>query len=57
MEPEIFRDETTTARLDGNNVNIDNEMVELAKNSINYYATVSKINSEFRKLDAAINVV
>lgn len=57
VEPEIFRDETTTARLDGNNVNIDNEMVELAKNSINYYATVSKINSEFRKLDAAINVV
>jgi flagellar basal-body rod protein FlgB len=56
VEPEIFRDETTAARLDGNNVNIDNEMVELAKNSINYYATVSKINSEFRKLDAAINV-
>jgi flagellar basal body rod protein FlgB len=31
-------------------------MVELAKNSINYYTTVSKINSEFRKLDTAINV-
>jgi flagellar basal-body rod protein FlgB len=54
--PEIIKDETTTTRLDGNNVNIDNEMVELAKNSIDYYATVSKINAEFRKLNTAINV-
>lgn len=55
IEPEVITDETTTTRLDGNNVNIDNEMVELAKNSINYYATVSKINSEFRKLNSAIS--
>ena len=54
--PEIVRDETTTTRMDGNNVNIDNEMVEMAKNSINYYAAVSKVNSEFRKLNTAINV-
>lgn len=56
IEPEIVTDDTTSTRLDENNVNIDNEMVELAKNSINYYATVSKINSEFRKLNSAINV-
>lgn len=55
VEPEIITDETTSVRLDGNNVNIENEMVELAKNSIEYYATVSKINSEFRKLNTAIN--
>lgn len=55
VEPEIVRDDTTTTRMDGNNVNIDNEMVELAKNSINYYTTVSKVNSEFRKLNTAIN--
>ncbi|SHH83562.1 flagellar basal-body rod protein FlgB [Sporobacter termitidis DSM 10068] len=56
VEPEILTDETTSTRLDGNNVNIDNEMVDLAKNSIDYYTTVSKINSEFRKLNSAINV-
>lgn len=56
VEPEVFTDKTTSARLDGNNVNIENEMVELAKNSIAYYTTVSKINSEFRKLDTAINI-
>ena len=56
IEPQVLKDESTSVRLDGNNVNIDNEMVELAKNSINYFTTVSKINSEFRKLDTAINV-
>lgn len=56
IEPEVFTDKTTSARMDGNNVNIENEMVELAKNSIEYYATVSKINSEFRKLNTAINI-
>jgi flagellar basal-body rod protein FlgB len=55
IEPEIVKDDTTSTRLDGNNVNIDNEMVEMAKNSINYYATINKINSEFRKLNSAIN--
>jgi flagellar basal-body rod protein FlgB len=56
VEPEIVIDQATSARLDGNNVNVENEMVELAKNSINYYTTVNKINSEFRKLNTAINV-
>jgi flagellar basal-body rod protein FlgB len=55
VEPQIVTDETTSTRLDGNNVDIEREMVELAKNSINYYATVSKINSEFRKLGKVIS--
>lgn len=55
VEPELVTDETTSVRLDGNNVNVENEMVELAKNSIEYYATVSKINSEFTKIKTAIN--
>ena len=49
-------DESTSKGLDKNNVDIETEMVALAKNSIEYYAMVSKINSEFRKLDSAINV-
>jgi flagellar basal-body rod protein FlgB len=56
VEPQIIQDDTTSTRLDGNNVNVDNEMVELAKNSINYYTTVSKVNSEFRKLSKAITL-
>ena len=56
VEAQVVTDNTTEVRLDGNNVSVENEMVDLAKNSINYYATVNKINSEFKKLNTAINV-
>ena len=52
--PVVVTDESTSTRLDGNNMDIEREMVELAKNSINYYTTISKINSEFRKLGRVI---
>jgi len=55
-EATVVTDRATSAGLDENNVDIESEMVALAKNSIEYYALVSKINSEFRKLDTAINV-
>jgi len=45
----------TTMRMDGNNVDIDYESAELAKNTIYYNTLVQKISSEFRKLDMAIN--
>ncbi len=55
-EARVVTDRDTSVRMDENNVNIENEMAELAKNSIEYYAFVSKLNSEFHKLDTAINV-
>jgi flagellar basal-body rod protein FlgB len=56
VAPRIVTDIDTSAGYDENNVNIENEMVELAKNSIDYYALISKVNSEFRKLNTAINI-
>jgi flagellar basal-body rod protein FlgB len=53
----IVVDNSDALGLDGNNVDIEKEMTELAKNSIEYYTYVSKINSEFKKLEAAINVI
>ena len=53
---EVVSEGEISARLDGNSVDIEHEMVELAKNTIAYYTMVSKMNSEFRKLDAAIGV-
>ena len=52
----VVTSSSTSAGLDENNVDIESEMVALAKNSIEYYTMVSKINSEFRKLETAINV-
>jgi flagellar basal-body rod protein FlgB len=40
----IFRDESTTMRLDGNNVDPEKEMVELARNSLVYSTLIELVN-------------
>lgn len=52
----MVRKDSTSVRLDDNNVDIETEMVALAKNQIEYYALVNRINSEFEKLNTAINI-
>lgn len=52
----VTTEDQTSMRYDENNVDIESEMAALAKNTIEYYTLVSKLNSEFRKLDSAINV-
>jgi len=54
VQPEVVT-EDTSLRYDENNVDIESEMVELAKNTINYYALTSKVNSEFTKFKTVIN--
>jgi flagellar basal-body rod protein FlgB len=46
MDPShyIFRDDSTTMRLDGNNVDPEREMVELAQNSLNYATLIELLN-------------
>ena len=56
VEPVVVQDNKTTERLDGNNVDIETEMVNLAKNSIEYYTMVQKLNAEFKKMKTAINL-
>lgn len=41
-------------RLDGNNVDIDNENVELASNQIKYNALTQSIDQEFKNLQTVI---
>lgn len=40
----------TTVNNNGNNVDMDREMTDLAKNQIQYRALVTRLNSEFRQL-------
>lgn len=56
VEPVVTTDEKDSLRYDGNNVDVEHEMAEMAKNTIEYYTLVGKVNSEFKKLSAAINV-
>lgn len=48
------QDDDTSIRYDENNVSIETEMAALAKNSLEYYTLISKINAEFTKLNLAI---
>ena len=45
---------TVRYRLDGNNVDIDTENAELAKNQIKYYTMLDSITQEFSRLKSVI---
>jgi len=42
----VLEDTTTSARQDGNNVDIDKQMVDLASNQLMYNALISQVNSK-----------
>ncbi len=44
-ETKIKRDESDSMRTDGNNVDIDNEMANLAANYLKYNALISQVNN------------
>ena len=55
LEGMIYTDGTNYSyRIDGNNVDIDTENVELASNEIKYNGLVSSINAEFARLKSVI---
>lgn len=55
VSPEIAVEEFTSMRRDGNNVDVDVEMAELAKNTIKYNALIAQLSKEFTKIKLAIN--
>lgn len=50
----VEKDEATTMRMDGNNVDIEKEMTDLASNVIYYQTLQKKVSSEFSQLSTAI---
>lgn len=54
IKPNVILNEGSSMRLDGNNVDIDYESAELAKNTIYYNTLVLKLNSEFSRMKKAI---
>lgn len=51
----VSTDENTEARVDGNNVNMEYEQLELWKAQAQYAALTSKINSDYTNLRTVIN--
>ncbi|HHY41924.1 MAG TPA: flagellar basal body rod protein FlgB [Thermoanaerobacterales bacterium] len=55
IKPKVYRDQTYSYRNDGNNVDIDKEMVEMAKNTISYNIISEQINKNFKMLQTVIS--
>lgn len=55
ITPVTVQEKFTSMRRDKNNVDIDVEMAELAKNSIKYNALIAQMSKEFSKIKYAIN--
>ncbi|MDN5362880.1 MAG: flagellar basal-body rod protein FlgB [Moorella sp. (in: firmicutes)] len=51
----VIQDNTTTMREDGNNVDIDREMVDLAQNSLNFNFATQQLNTRLAMLRYVIN--
>ena len=55
VEPDIDIDKSYSYRFDKNNVNIDTESADLAKNTIMYNAVINQVINEFDKMKNVIN--
>ena len=55
VTPTVVQNTDTEYRTDGNNVDIDYENTELAKNTLWYNVLVQQVTSEFNKLKTVIN--
>ena len=53
-EARIVNESSTTMRTDGNNVDIDREMAEVAKNSIFYQANAQQLGRYYSTLKSVI---
>lgn len=54
IQPVVMKDLSTRSRLDGNNVDIDVEMGNLAKNTIQYQVLAQRVSDYFNKLKTVI---
>ena len=55
LNPSVYTDHGAYSyRLDGNNVDVDTEQVELASEQIKYQALTKSISSEFQRLQAVL---
>ena len=55
VEPEVVRDDSTSFREDGNNVDLDKEMTDMAENNIMYDALVSQLDTKMGIMRTVIN--
>lgn len=52
---QVKQDDSTSMNEDGNNVDIDTEMADEAKNALTYYALINQINGRISMTSSVIN--
>lgn len=57
VRPRVHLDYNTTYRNDGNNVDIEKEMVDAAKNQMRYSAFVTSLNQNYKMIKLAMRTV
>ncbi|OPX92797.1 MAG: Flagellar basal body rod protein FlgB [Pelotomaculum sp. PtaB.Bin104] len=55
LKPEVLLNKATTMRTDGNNVDIDEEMANLAANSMQYQAVAKELSERYSGLSYVIS--
>ncbi|MCK9478798.1 MAG: flagellar basal body rod protein FlgB [Firmicutes bacterium] len=55
LKPSVVKKVNTAARMDGNNVDIETEQLDMVKNVIYYNLLIQKIGKEFGRIKTAIN--
>ncbi len=55
VEPKIKKDTTTTRRIDGNNVDLEREMLNMVSNQLRYNAYTQQLNTRFDNWRFVIN--
>lgn len=54
VQPKIQQEKNTSFRNDGNNVSIDKEMAQLAKNGLEYRSIIKQVSNQFNRLGSVI---
>jgi len=55
LQPTVYADDSHQVRIDGNNVNIDSEQMELARVQLQYQAVRDRVNGHYTQLKYAIS--
>lgn len=55
VQPVVIKDKSTSMRLDGNNVDVEVEMANLAANQMTYEAIIRRINGKISSLKSVIS--
>ncbi|MDE1548288.1 flagellar basal body rod protein FlgB [Jeotgalibaca caeni] len=55
VEPVLQKQTNTSVKENGNNVDVDMEMVNLAQNQLHYQALISQLNAQYRRVNTVIN--